>query len=111
MEEAALWDLRLRGSGQGFNRQHRTKLPYGRGGKTGLAPAITRAEYKKKKVFVSGNGFRADALVFVDGEGLTAALDGTMLITEKRKQKFGVHQAYVVNADGSRSNTFQFVVQ
>jgi len=77
----------------------------------GLAPAITRAEYKKKKVFVSGTGFLADALVYVDGEGLTATLDGTTLITEKRKQKFGVHQAYVVNSDGSRSNTFQFVVQ
>ena len=77
----------------------------------GLAPAITRAEYKKKKVFVSGTGFLADALVYVDGEGLAATLDGTTLTTEKRKQKFGVHQAYVVNSDGSRSNTFQFVVQ
>ena len=77
----------------------------------GLTPAITGAEYKKKKVFVSGNGFIADALVYVDGEGLTATLTGTMLTTEKRKQKFGVHQAYVVNPDGSRSNTFQFLVQ
>lgn len=77
----------------------------------GLAPAITGAEYRKKKVFVSGTGFLADALVYVDGEGLTATLDGTMLITQKRKQKFGAHQAYVVNPDGTRSNTFQFVVE
>jgi matrixin len=77
----------------------------------GLAPAIMGAQYKKKKVFVSGTGFVADAMVYVDGEGLTATLDGTMLITQKRKQKFGAHQAYVVNPDGSRSNTFQFVVE
>jgi hypothetical protein len=77
----------------------------------GLGPAITGAEYRKKKLFVSGSGFVADAMVYVDGEGLTATQDGTMLITQKRKQKFGVHQAYVVNSDGSRSNTFQFVVE
>lgn len=77
----------------------------------GAAPAITDAHYKKKKVFVSGAGFLANAMVYVDGQGLAATLDGTMLITQKRKQKLGPHQAYVINPDGTRSNTFQFAVE
>ena len=77
----------------------------------GLPPAITGAEYRKKKLFVTGSGFRAGAMVYTDDEGLAATMDGTMLITQKRKQKLGVHQAYVLNPDGTRSNTFQFVVQ
>jgi hypothetical protein len=77
----------------------------------GLAPAIAGAEYRKKKVFLTGNNFEADAIVYVDGEGLSATLDGTMLITQKRKQKPGAHQVYVVNPDGKQSPTFQFVVE
>lgn len=77
----------------------------------GLGPAITGALFKKKKVFVSGTDFQTDATVYVDGEGLWATLDGTMLITQKRKQKPGVHQVYVVNPDGKQSNVFQFVVE
>jgi len=77
----------------------------------GLAPAIIGAEYRKKKVFLTGDNFEADAIVYVDGEGLSATLDGTMLITQKRKQKPGAHQVYVVNPDGKQSVTFQFFVE
>ncbi len=77
----------------------------------GLSPAVTDALYKKKKVFLSGLNFEQDAMVYVDGEGLTSWIDGTTLITQKRKQKPGVHQVYVVNPDGKQSNTFQFAVE
>jgi hypothetical protein len=50
-------------------------------------------------------------MVFVDGEGLSATLDGTTLTTEKRKLRAGVHQVYVVNPDGKQSNTFQMMVE
>ncbi len=77
----------------------------------GLAPAIVGAEFRKKKVFVSGSDFQADAMVYVDGDGLSATLNGTMLITSKKKLRAGVHQVYVVNPDSKQSNTFQFVVE
>src|SRR5262249_50841443 len=66
----------------------------------GLAPAITGAEYRKKKVFLTGSNFEDGAVVYVDGDQLSASLDGTTLITQKRKQKVGVHQVVVVNPDG-----------
>jgi hypothetical protein len=77
----------------------------------GLAPAIAGVEYRKKKVFLTGNNFEADAIVYIDGEALSATLNGTKLITQKRKQKPGAHQVYVVNPDGKQSPTFQFFVQ
>ncbi|MFY9573581.1 MAG: matrixin family metalloprotease [Blastocatellia bacterium] len=77
----------------------------------GLPPLISGVEFRKKKVFVSGRDFEDGAIVYVDGEGLTATLDGTRLITQKRKQKPGLHQVYVVNPDGSQSNTFQFSIE
>ena len=77
----------------------------------GLAPDITTAEYRKKKVFVTGNNFEADAMVYVDGEGLASTLSGTTLMTQKRRQKSGVHQVYVVNPDGKQSATFQLFVE
>jgi hypothetical protein len=77
----------------------------------GLAPAISAAEYGKKKVFLTGNNFEADAIVYVDGEALSATLDGTTLMTQKRKQKPGAHQVYVVNPDGKQSPAFQFFVE
>jgi len=47
-----------------------------------------------------------------DGEGLeVGAFDVTRLATVKRKQKSGLHEVYVVNPDGRRSNTLQFVVE
>jgi hypothetical protein len=76
-----------------------------------LAPAISDAYFKKKKVFVNGNSFEADAIVYVDGDGLSATLDGTMLITQKKKLKAGAHQVYVVNPDGKQSAAFQFFVE
>jgi len=79
--------------------------------RTGSGPTIVSAMFKKKKIFVSGNDFQANAMVFVDGQGLSAGLDGTTLTTEKKKLKAGVHQVYVVNPDGKQSNTFQFVVE
>jgi Matrixin/Putative Ig domain len=75
------------------------------------SPVIESAEYRKKKVFLTGQNFQANAVVYVDGEELMATLDGDTLITQKRKQKPGVHQAYVVNPDGRQSNTLQFVVE
>lgn len=78
----------------------------------GLAPVISAAEYRKKKVFLNGEHFAAGATVYVDGVGLSATPDGTtFLVTQKRKQKAGVHQVYVVNPDGRQSATFQFVVE
>jgi hypothetical protein len=77
----------------------------------GLAPLVTQVEYRKKKLFVTGANFEADAVVYADGEMLSATLEGTTLRTQKRKQKPGVHQAYVVNPDGKQSATFQFFVE
>lgn len=77
----------------------------------GLPPTVTTAEYRKKKVWVTGQGFLDNAVVYVNGEGLEANLGGTTLTTVKRKQKPGVHEVYVVNPDGARSNTIQFVVE
>ena len=77
----------------------------------GLGPIITEAYYNKKKVFLTGANFEAGAMVNVDGVGLTSRLDASTLITQKRKQKPGVHYVYVVNPDGKRSATFQFFVE
>jgi hypothetical protein len=77
----------------------------------GLAPLITDGYYKKKKVFLTGANFEDGAMVYVDGLGLTASLDGSTLKTQKKKQKLGVHYVYVVNPDGKQSATFQFVVE
>lgn len=78
---------------------------------SGSTPIIESVEYRKKKLWLTGQNFRDNALVYVDGEELTATLSGNTLVTEKRKQKPRVHQVYVVNPDGRRSNTFQFVVE
>jgi len=77
----------------------------------GASPFIVGAEYRKKKVFLTGNNFDADATAYVDGEALWTILDGTTLITQKRKQKPGAHQVYVVNPDGKQSATFTFFVE
>jgi hypothetical protein len=79
--------------------------------RTTPGPTIVAAEFRKKKIFVSGTGFQANAMVFVDGQGLAASLDANTLTTEKKKLKAGVHQAYVVNPDLKQSNIFQFVVE
>lgn len=75
------------------------------------APLVLSATYRKKKIFVSGRNFRDNAAVYVDGEGLAATLDGSTLVTQKRKQKAGVHHVYVINPDGRQSNTFQYTVE
>jgi len=77
----------------------------------GLPPTATEADYRKKKVFVSGQGFQANATVYVDGQAYSATLDGNTLTTGKAKQKPGVHQVYVVNPGGVQSNTVQFTVE
>jgi Matrixin len=77
----------------------------------GLSPAINSAEYRKKKVFLTGSNFDDGAVVYVDGEALFATLDGATLITQKRKQRPGGHQAVVVNPDGKQSAVFQFIVE
>lgn len=76
-----------------------------------IGPAITDAFFKKKKVFVTGTDFESGAMVYVDGVGFSATLDGSMLITTKKKQKPGMHQVYVVNPDGKQSAAFQFFVE
>lgn len=77
----------------------------------GVAPSITDVFFKKKKVFVSGINFEQGAMVYVDGVGLTATLDGTTLTTQKKKQKAGLHQVYVMNPDGKQSASVQFFVE
>jgi Matrixin len=77
----------------------------------GMPPTVTGGDYRKKKVFVSGQGFQTNAIVYVDGQCLSASFDGTTLTTGKAKQKSGVHQVYVVNPDGAQSNTVQLVVE
>src|SRR5262249_30232835 len=77
----------------------------------GLAPVITDAQFRRKRVFVSGDGLQDNATVYVDGEGLSSTLDGTTLITEKLKLKSGVHQVYVVNPDGKQSAIVQLFVE
>lgn len=78
---------------------------------TGTSPAIASAEYRKKKVFLSGQNFQANAVVYVDGEGVAATGEGNTLVSQKRKLKAGVHNVYVINPDGKPSDTFQFVVE
>ncbi len=79
---------------------------------SGLSPAISSAEYRNKKVFFTGTNFEDGAVVYVDGEQLSATLlDASTLRTQKRKQKPGVHQAVVVNPDGKQSAMAQFVVE
>jgi len=77
----------------------------------GQPPAVSGAEYRKKKVFVSGQGFQTNAMVYVDGQAYSASFDGTTLTTGKAKQKPGVHQVYVINPGGVQSNTVQFTVE
>lgn len=77
----------------------------------GLAPTIIGAEYRKKKVFISGRDFQENSTVYVDGAALTSWLDGGTLITQKRKQKPGAHQVYIVSPDGKQSNIFQFFIE
>ena len=77
----------------------------------GAGPIITDAFFKKKKVFLSGSNFEADAMVYVDGVPLPATYDGTMLITQKKKQKPGMHEVYVVNPDGKQSATYLLFVE
>jgi hypothetical protein len=77
----------------------------------GLPPTLTSAEYRKKKVWVTGVGLQDNAMVYVDGEGVSASLSVNTLATVKHKQKAGMHQVYVVNPDGGQSNTIQYVVE
>jgi hypothetical protein len=78
----------------------------------GLPPTLASAEYRKKKVWVTGQGLQPDAMVYVDGRGVSAAyLNGNTLTSVKAKQKAGVHEVYVVNPGGAPSNTVQFVVE
>ena len=80
----------------------------------GLGPTITSAYFKKKKVFLTGTNFEADTVVYVDEVGLStlsAAPDGTSLMTQKKKQKPGLHLVYVINRDGKQSPRFQFVIE
>lgn len=78
----------------------------------GLAPSISEAQYKKKKVILYGDDFQQGAVVYVDGEGLeVGGFDVTRVATVKRKQRAGAHEVYVVNPDGKRSNTLQFFVE
>jgi len=77
----------------------------------GQAPVITDAYFKKKKVFLTGVNFEADAVAYIDGgDGLWTVLDGSTLITQKRKQAPGTHQIYVVNPDGKQSAMFTYIV-
>jgi hypothetical protein len=78
----------------------------------GLPPSISGALYKKKKVIVNGGDFQEGAAMYVDGEAIeVGSFDADRLATVKRKQKPGLHEVYVVNPDGKRSNTVQFVVE
>jgi hypothetical protein len=76
-----------------------------------FAPVITGVEYRRKKLFLTGRNFQNNARVYVDGEELPATLNGTTLLTQRRKQKPSAHQVYVRNPDGRQSNTFQFVIE
>jgi hypothetical protein len=78
----------------------------------GLGPTIASVQYKKKKVIIYGDDFQQGAVVFVDGEGLdVGSFETTRLATVKRKRPAGLHEAYVVNPDGKRSTSVQFVVE
>ena len=78
----------------------------------GLPPSVAEVQYKKKKVVVYGDDFQEGAIFIVDGERLdVGAFDVTRLASVKRKQRLGFHEVYVVNPDGKRSGTFQFVVE
>jgi uncharacterized protein (DUF2141 family) len=74
-------------------------------------PAITQADYRKKKVFVYGNNFDADAAVLLNGQQVNASFDGSSFKTKKNKLQPGLYTVSVVNEDGKRSNDFSFVVE
>lgn len=75
-------------------------------------PSVVGVEYRKKKVFVSGNYFDGDSTMVVDGAPVAAKFDGSTLKTKKKARlSVGVHVVFVVNEDGKRSNDFSFVVQ
>jgi hypothetical protein len=74
-------------------------------------PAINQVDYHKKKIFVYGNNFDADATVLVNGQQVSASFDGSSFKTKKNKLAPGLHTASVVNEDGKRSNDFSFIVE
>jgi hypothetical protein len=74
-------------------------------------PAITQADYRKKKVYVYGSNFDADATVLVNGQQVSASFDGSSFKTKKNKLPTGLYIVSVVNEDGKRSNDFSLVVQ
>jgi hypothetical protein len=77
----------------------------------GLPPVLTLVEYRRKRIFLSGQGLNDNAVAYVDGESLSTILNGTTLTTTKMKLKTGVHQVYVVNPDGKQSDTVQFIIE
>ena len=79
---------------------------------TSLAPAISGAEYKKKKVFIYGNNFSASGAVYLDEAQIFATIGDTKATTVKNKLKSGsTHQVYIVNYDGKVSNRYTFTVE
>ncbi len=74
-------------------------------------PAISRVEYKKKKVFIYGSNFSVSGAVYLDGAQIFASIGEVKATTEKRKLKAGVHEVYILNIDGKLSNRYNFTIE
>ncbi|HET9529976.1 MAG TPA: matrixin family metalloprotease [Blastocatellia bacterium] len=74
-------------------------------------PSIQDMVYVKKRLKITGSNFTSTATVLVDGQGRSATLNGTLLVTDKKKKiKPGVHTVEVINSDGKRSNTYTLII-
>jgi hypothetical protein len=75
-----------------------------------VSPEIGDAQFKKKKVIVSGNNFTASGTLYIDGQMVFATIEAGTITTGKKKLKGGVHTVHVVNSDGRESNRFSLVI-
>jgi hypothetical protein len=75
-----------------------------------VSPVISDAQFKKKKVIVTGNSFTASGTLYIDGQMVFATIEAGTITTGKKKLKGGTHAVYVVNSDGRESNRFSLMV-
>jgi hypothetical protein len=88
-----------------------SQAPFALGVKTSaVSPAISDAQFKKKKVIVAGNNFTASGTLYIDGQVVFATIETGAITTGKKKLKGGTHTLYVVNSDGRESNRFSLLV-
>lgn len=74
-------------------------------------PTIQDVQYAKKKLTIYGSNFTASSTVIINGQGVPATFDGSLLKTKKKKKlKAGVHTVQVISSDGKQSNIFSLIL-